>query len=406
MLRRAARWTAVGVTVPAGAVAAGVGVCAAVDPGFRRQCSFWWSVGPGIASYRYAAWLHADMTDEEYAPILDKLHERWAPVALELILRQRGLFIKFGQVCSVRPELVPGPFRDAFRSLQSEVPGEPLDVVVGVIEAELGRPLAQLFERFDAVPVGSASIGQAHTARTLQGDEVCVKVQYPDARWQFMADIQCLHTLTEWTQPDALAAMDEFSSQYLAELDYEAERQQISACHAAVMPRFGDVVAVPLPLPALCTPQVLTMTYLDGPMLESEARRQLLLMGVDVDKGASVRDMLKKGADAVTATATGGGGDPPPQPRQGGGEGGTLLGSEASAPRMGGAVGQFLLRWVGLDVVMSVGGQLLRLRGALGLGAATLVEGAALLGCSLGVVSMEHCTGHWLLDWAVAARQR
>ena len=42
-------------------------------------------------------------------------------MALGLILRQRGLFIKFGQVCSVRPELVPQPYREAFRSLQSEV---------------------------------------------------------------------------------------------------------------------------------------------------------------------------------------------------------------------------------------------------------------------------------------------
>ena len=42
------------------------------------------------------------------------------------------------------------------------------------------------------------------------------------------------------------------------------------------MPRFGDVVAVPLPLPSLCTASVLTMSYLDGPMLESEARRQVM----------------------------------------------------------------------------------------------------------------------------------
>jgi hypothetical protein len=37
--------------------------------------------------------------------------------------------------------------------------------------------------------------------------------------------------------------------------------------------------------------------------------RQLLSMGVDVDKGRSVRELLKEGADAVTATAAGGAGD-------------------------------------------------------------------------------------------------
>jgi hypothetical protein len=61
-------------------------------------------------------------------------------------------------------------------------------------------------------------------------------------------------------------------------------------------------------------------------------------------------------------------------------------------------VGRFLLRWVGLDVLLTLGGGLLRLNGALRLGAASLVEGAAALGI-LG-------RGHWSQGWAAAARQR
>jgi hypothetical protein len=150
--RRASQAAGIALAVPlAGAAAATVGL-AAVDPGFRRQCSFWWSVAPGIMEYRYSAWRHRDLSNEEYAPILLRLHERWAPVSLELILRQRGLFIKFGQVCSVRPELVPRPYRDAFRALQSEVPAEDSAAVMQVIEAELGKPLREIFSRFDVVP--------------------------------------------------------------------------------------------------------------------------------------------------------------------------------------------------------------------------------------------------------------
>jgi predicted unusual protein kinase regulating ubiquinone biosynthesis (AarF/ABC1/UbiB family) len=68
----------------------------------------------------------------------------------------------------------------------------------------------------EQVPVGSASIGQAHTACTVDGQEVCVKVQYPDARWQFMADIDCLRLLTHWTQPTSLPAFEEFARQYVS----------------------------------------------------------------------------------------------------------------------------------------------------------------------------------------------
>jgi hypothetical protein len=52
------------------------------------------------------------------------------------------------------------------------------------------------------------------------------------------------------------------------------------------MPSFGEVVAVPVALPQLCTGKVLTMSYLDGPKLEEEARRQLLSIGVDVSSGS------------------------------------------------------------------------------------------------------------------------
>lgn len=51
------------------------------------------------------------------------------------------------------------------------------------------------------------------------------------------------------------------------------------------MPLFGHVVAVPVVEPDLCSARVLTMSFLDGPKLEAEARRQLLAVGVDVEAG-------------------------------------------------------------------------------------------------------------------------
>jgi aarF domain-containing kinase len=230
MLRRVARVSAKAVAGTAATGAVACGGFAAYDPGFRRQCGFWATVLPGVCTYRYTSWKYADADDDARAQQFAALHKQYAPVALELILRLRGLFVKFGQVCSVRPEFVPQAYRDAFRVLQSEVPGEPLSVVRSVIEAEFGRPLEEVFSSFDATSCGAASIGQAHAAVTAAGGEaVVVKVQYPDAHWQFMADIECLRTLVSWAQPDSMPAYEEFAKQCEPNAVGSAER---AASHA------------------------------------------------------------------------------------------------------------------------------------------------------------------------------
>ena len=52
------------------------------------------------------------------------------------------------------------------------------DDVRSVIEDAFGRPLEELFSRFDEEPIGRASIGQAHLARLAETDEevrACVR---------------------------------------------------------------------------------------------------------------------------------------------------------------------------------------------------------------------------------------
>lgn len=48
---------------------------------------------------------------------------------------------------------------------------------------------------------------------TAGGPEVVVKVQYPEARWQFTADLRCLQTLVGLASPDSASTFEEFSKQ-------------------------------------------------------------------------------------------------------------------------------------------------------------------------------------------------
>ena len=204
--------------------------CRADPP--RRRCKFWYQVGPILASYfwlssskspyikYYEGHGDAGLGAAERKVRLAELHDKFAPRVLGVILDLKGLYIKLGQVMSVRPDIVPAKFRKEFRVLQSDVPARPVGEIRAIVEAALG-PVEDLFAWFDDASCGAASIGQAHRARVrATGEEVVVKVQYPDAAWMVAADISAIRDLmklgvwAEFLEDDATQrAFAEFSKQ-------------------------------------------------------------------------------------------------------------------------------------------------------------------------------------------------
>ena len=98
-------------------------------------------------------------------------------------------------------------------------------------------------------------------------------------------------------ESSATLSFDEFSKQFMAELDYVAERRNLKDVQQStgMNPLFSNLVVVPEVVSELCSSRVLTMTYLPGPKLEDEAIRQLKALGVDVKKG--VKEMVQSAAD-------------------------------------------------------------------------------------------------------------
>src|SRR3974390_3333180 len=101
-------------------------------------------------------------------------------------------FVKFGQLLSTRPDVVPPDIVLELRGLQDDVRPFPFEDVRRVVEAELGNTLERLFTEFDPVPVAAASIGQVHQATLPNGRRVAVKVQRPGAARQVEAAIALL----------------------------------------------------------------------------------------------------------------------------------------------------------------------------------------------------------------------
>ena len=120
---------------------------------------------------------------------------------LRLALEALGpIFIKFGQILSTRPDLVPEDIARELKRLQDDVPPFPNDQARILIEEQLGRPVGELFAEFSAEPLASASIAQVHAARLFDeqgrpGKEVVVKVVRPRIEHTIERDLRLLETM-------------------------------------------------------------------------------------------------------------------------------------------------------------------------------------------------------------------
>src|SRR4051812_1497307 len=140
-------------------------------------------------------------------------------------------FVKFGQLLSTRPDLLPPDIIAELRRLQDDVTPFTYEEAELVIQEELGLPIERLFLEFDRVPIAAASIGQVHRAILPNGRRVAVKVQRPNAPGQIEADIALLYQAAGLAKDrlrrldfiDARGIVDEFARNIRQELDYRGE---------------------------------------------------------------------------------------------------------------------------------------------------------------------------------------
>src|ERR671923_1951142 len=112
------------------------------------------------------------------------------PGRLRMIFEELGpTFIKFGQSLSIRRDVLPAEYVSEFEKLQDAVPPFSYAEVARLISEEFGRDVKDVFEEFASEPLASASIAQAHLARTKTGQEVIVKVQRPQIRQIILQDL-------------------------------------------------------------------------------------------------------------------------------------------------------------------------------------------------------------------------
>ncbi|WCR30110.1 AarF/UbiB family protein [Paenibacillus thiaminolyticus] len=199
---------------------------------------------------------------------------------LRLVLEELGpAFIKLGQLLSTRADLLPGSIIQELEKLQDQVPPFTGAEAGRIIEDELGRPLGQLFRRFDDTPLAAASIGQVHKAWLPNGEAVAVKVQRPGITSIIERDLEILQGLTEaatrrwsWVSEYQIPEMvQEFAKSMIAELDYQHEGRNTDKM--AQLLRRDPGIHIPRIDWERSSAKVLTMEYVDGMMLNHYTER-------------------------------------------------------------------------------------------------------------------------------------
>jgi predicted unusual protein kinase regulating ubiquinone biosynthesis (AarF/ABC1/UbiB family) len=189
----------------------------------------------------------------------------------ETLLELGPTFIKVGQLFSTRADLFPTEYVEELSKLQDQVPAFDYDRAADIVQAELGKPIPEIYAYFDPTPLAAASLGQVHRAQLHSGEEVVVKVQRPGLRRLFSIDLDILKGIAEFFQyrtkwgkggRDWLGIYEECRRTLWEEVDYLNEGRNADTFRR----NFRDIAEVTVPRVywRYSSPQVLTLEYLPG----------------------------------------------------------------------------------------------------------------------------------------------
>jgi predicted unusual protein kinase regulating ubiquinone biosynthesis (AarF/ABC1/UbiB family) len=220
-------------------------------------------------------------------------HELAAGWILACALDLRGVIIKMCQAIATRADVFPPEFVQRLKECHDRVPAKEFAVVRAAVERELGRPLGEVFAEFSERPIAAASLAQVHAARLRTGEEVAVKVQYPDIEDIVRTDLRNMERACRVyerfdPQPlELLPLLRELTSHIGMELDFRREAQSADRVRGL----FADDgrVVVPRIHHALSTGRLLVMERMSGIKITERAA----LEAAGLDAADVVQDLMR-----------------------------------------------------------------------------------------------------------------
>jgi len=213
---------------------------------------------------------------------------------LRITLERLGpTFIKFGQLLSVRPDLVPKTYINELEKLQDKVPAFSYDIVRDQIKEELGKNIEEIFSNFEKIPIASASISQVHKAALKDGSKVAVKIQRPNVKKIMETDVEIMFYAAKLLEKhiskigkyNPTQIIQEFWKWTEKELDFK--RESINA--RRFKRNFSNNASIKIPKihDEFTTGKILVMEFIEGIELHNikEAKRRKINLIPLIEKG-------------------------------------------------------------------------------------------------------------------------
>lgn len=200
-------------------------------------------------------------------------YSKWAK--MRLVCEELGpTFVKFGQILSNRPDLVPLELTFELEKLHDNVPPMPEDIAKNIVETELNDKVENLFAWFEPTPFASASIAQVHRVTLHSGKRVALKIQRSGIHEIIEEDIKAMYKIAEILEKrmpslksfDPVGLVKNFEDSILKEIDFINESINIQRFYNNLkndssLEQFADAPKV---YPSLTTTKVLAMEFISG----------------------------------------------------------------------------------------------------------------------------------------------
>ncbi len=191
-------------------------------------------------------------------------------------------FIKFGQVLSTRPDLIPADITEELCKLQEAVPAFNSEEAISTVEKALGASIEELFSDFERSALASGSLGQVHRAVLLDGQPVVVKIRRPRVVQDVERDLALMTELAILIQRhipesaifDPLGLVRNFERTIHRELNFQREARSLQE-FARLFSRDASLY-VPVVYEEMCTQDILVMEYISGYRIDEISQVELL----------------------------------------------------------------------------------------------------------------------------------
>ena len=214
------------------------------------------------------------------------LEEQVAPEKLRLAFEQLDpSFVKIGQILSTRKDLFPEAYIKELSKLQSNVLSLEPEVVMAAIEAELGQPLAEVFQSIEEQPLASGSVAQTHRALLKDGQDVVVKIQRPHFAEIVEEDLSLLTGLSRKIPSGLIPMVNvtdvlyQLKNSLITEIDFRHEAQAI--LDFAECNRMVKCLDVPKVFEELTTQHMVVEEYIQG--IPINRYEELIHAGYDLE---------------------------------------------------------------------------------------------------------------------------